>query len=488
MRIINLIGAFGGILISLLMSPIIVKADTFLVTNANSIGAGSLRQAVSDAELTMNADVINFDPTVFNTPQTIVFQDQYLITTPITINGPGKNLLTFTNTMPKHNFLVRAAGTLIINNVRFNGSGGIFSRGTLFLSDAFFDDVHGAVNRGEGLTVADSTSRCEIDRVEFMNSLNNTLGVGGAILFDSGILTIKDSTISNNEANVGAGINASGGGTINIINTTIANNTAYIPGGAGIDSFSSTTINLINSTIVYNRNLETDPENGGGILKGTNSTVTAINTIIANNTVSGNVGSPDFFGTLISRGNNLIKSTLGTNITGNTSGNIIGVDPMLAATLDFNGGTTRNYALLIGSPAIDAGNNCVVTDICFAALNEDFLAPILTDQRGVNRQVGSNVDIGAFEYIAPSAAEVSISGRIADKAGNGIARVRVSLTKPNGEILTATTNAFGFYKFENLEAGENYILQAASKRFQFQNNPRLISVSEDVQNEDFTGF
>lgn len=91
-------------------------------------------------------------------------------------------------------------------------------------------------------------------------------------------------------------------------------------------------------------------------------------------------------------------------------------------------------------------------------------------------------------YLAPLAANVSVSGRITDNNGSGIPRVRVRLTKPNGEILAAMTNVFGYYKFENLEAGQIYILQANSKRFQFQNNPRVLTVSENVENEDFTAI
>jgi hypothetical protein len=44
---------------------------TFTVTNANDAGAGSLREAIDLANANAEADIIEFDPTVFNTPQTI---------------------------------------------------------------------------------------------------------------------------------------------------------------------------------------------------------------------------------------------------------------------------------------------------------------------------------------------------------------------------------------------------------------------------------
>jgi hypothetical protein len=68
-------------------------------------------------------------------------------------------------------------------------------------------------------------------------------------------------------------------------------------------------------------------------------------------------------------------------IVGSPNGDIYGVDPLLGP-LQNNGGLTLTHALLTGSPAIDAGTRTG--------------APLI-DQRGVVRQFGIWVDIGAFE-------------------------------------------------------------------------------------------
>lgn len=86
-----------------------------------------------------------------------------------------------------------------------------------------------------------------------------------------------------------------------------------------------------------------------------------------------------------------------------------------------------------------------------------------------------------------TAANVSISGRVLNEFGRGLSRTVVSLTDTNGIVRTATTNPFGFYRFLEIEAGQNYILQAERKGYQFQNNPRVLNVNEDVAGEDFTG-
>src|SRR5262249_14792006 len=79
------------------------------------------------------------------------------------------------------------------------------------------------------------------------------------------------------------------------------------------------------------------------------------------------------------------------------------IDPLLGPLAN-NGGLTFTHALLPGSPALDAGNNAIVT--------------VATDQRGAARIADSGdpdatatVDIGAFEFVnhAPVAVEDAAS-------------------------------------------------------------------------------
>ncbi|MEX2457442.1 MAG: choice-of-anchor Q domain-containing protein, partial [Actinomycetota bacterium] len=76
----------------------------------------------------------------------------------------------------------------------------------------------------------------------------------------------------------------------------------------------------------------------------------------------------------------LIEDPGSCTITGDTTGNVTGADPLLGALTD-NGGPTLTHALLTGSPAIDAAGST---------------GPA-TDQRGVSRPQGSFFDIGAYE-------------------------------------------------------------------------------------------
>lgn len=123
------------------------------------------------------------------------------------------------------------------------------------------------------------------------------------------------------------------------------------------------------------------------------------------------------------------------------------------------------------------------------------LPPVTTDQRGFlrpfddpsipNAPGGDGADIGAFEIqAAPTAADASISGRIATSDGRGISNARVTVTDSNGAAKSAATNSFGYFRFESVAAGETYIVTARHKTYQFA--ARVISVNEDVSELNFT--
>ena len=66
------------------------EATTFTVTNANATGAGSLKQAILDANAAGGADTITFAPGVTGT----IKPGALTITGPTTISGPGASVLT----------------------------------------------------------------------------------------------------------------------------------------------------------------------------------------------------------------------------------------------------------------------------------------------------------------------------------------------------------------------------------------------------------
>jgi len=114
---------------------------------------------------------------------------------------------------------------------------------------------------------------------------------------------------------------------------------------------------------------------GGGIRNNNPGKVKLNNTIVANST-----GGGDLSGTFTGS-RNLVRDGSGIGLIGT-----IVADPRLGVLAD-NGGPTWTFALLAASPAINAGDNSLISIL------------ILTDQRGNGhpRVVGGIVDIGAYE-------------------------------------------------------------------------------------------
>lgn len=90
--------------------------------------------------------------------------------------------------------------------------------------------------------------------------------------------------------------------------------------------------------------------------------------------------------------------------------------------------------------------------------------------------------------LAPTAAAVSISGRIMTGGGRGIRNVSIILTNSaTGENRFVRSSAFGFYRFEDVTVGQSYILTVNAKRFQFNPNTRFINLFESLTDANFVG-
>jgi len=87
--------------------------------------------------------------------------------------------------------------------------------------------------------------------------------------------------------------------------------------------------------------------------------------------------------------------------------------------------------------------------------------------------------------LAPTAASVSIEGRVIDGAF-GIRNAVVTLTDQTGNTRTARTNAFGYYRFDDIESGQTVILSVASKQYSFAT--QVISVTDNIAEADFVAL
>ena len=375
----------------------------------------------------------------------------------------------------EHGGGIRNAGTLTLANSTVSGSsagddggcrtddqaslcsegGGIWSEGTLTLMDSKIsgNSAHfggGVANRDGSLTV--------IDSAVLMNSAEGcrvgaVVCSGGGGVWNSGKLTMQNSTVSGSSADWGGGIFNRGLREPTITNSTVSGNSAGFDGG-GLLNFE--TLTLIDSTVADN----IAGQSGGGIANeaGTldvrNTTLSGNAAVSAgggmvnqpgaaadlrNTTVSAN--SADREGGGIYTGGELwlasstvaenvaptgsaiydpgtsgaeLRSIISTLVAGDCGGSPLdsggyniespgntcgfGMDTDLPAEDQLNlgpledyGGPTKTHSLLGNSVALDR----IPQDNCVDRAGE----PLSADQRGEPRPAGvsSNCDIGAFE-------------------------------------------------------------------------------------------
>lgn len=87
--------------------------------------------------------------------------------------------------------------------------------------------------------------------------------------------------------------------------------------------------------------------------------------------------------------------------------------------------------------------------------------------------------------LAPTAAGVRIAGRVTTADGRGIRNAHVTLTDAGGASRTVITGSFGYYLFDEIEAGQIVIIVVRAKRFTFARPAVALSVSEDTDEIDF---
>jgi hypothetical protein len=83
----------------------------------------------------------------------------------------------------------------------------------------------------------------------------------------------------------------------------------------------------------------------------------------------------------------------------------------------------------------------------------------------------------------PTAASVSVGGRVLGANNRPINRALVYLTDQNGETRTAMTNAFGYYRFQDVSVGQAYTINVLSKRYLFQ--PQVLTINEETESLNF---
>ena len=399
------------------------QASSFTVTNTSDSGAGSLRQAIQDANASSTAVTINFDLTY---PATITLTGGTLnVTQSVTIHGPGANDLTIDGNHNLQILSIASGKDVVISGLKFaNGSndngGAIFNSGNVVISESVFTGNNslqgGAINNQSGGTVAVS------DTTFSANSANN---FGGG-LFNLGTAMVTRTTFSDNTGGEAAG--AFNGGTMTIVNSTFAGNQASAGAGALENNL---TLHLTNGTFFNNSGGA-----GFGAFYNIQGAATIKGTLLAKGPSNGTNCALNF-GSVTSGGYNLSDDTscsaIGLNAPTDRNNTAADLDPL---GLQDNGGPTKTVRLKPTSIAVNAiPASC--TDVNGGALS--------TDQRGIVRPVGGGCEIGSFEVdqqapiiasFNPTSGSVGTSVTVTGTSFTGVSSVTF-----NGTSATGFTNS-----------------------------------------------
>ncbi|MEZ4722267.1 MAG: LamG-like jellyroll fold domain-containing protein [Flavobacteriales bacterium] len=351
-----------------------LEAATFYVTNLNNTGAGSFRQAISDAA----SNGVGLDTVEFSISGTITLGSAIYINSNVCVLGlgPDQNIVEANVSYNTSTYRVIDIGPLG-DNVSLNGlrirHGKIANNGA------------GVYSIGDSLTI----QNCVIDS-------NYSTGNQGGGVFTNNSLYMKNCLVQGNYCTYNAGaVGHSGSSSYNSIlrfvnvvfsgNSVTANQSNH-GGGAFLSySFSGThAVSFINCTFKDNFILGSFPNNGTSIHIQPFTSVTYNVSIV--NTLLQNTAGDDYLpyaggGTLNLSRSYTICDDASMSVTGSGNQNSTSVG---LGTLADNGGSFFTYSISGGNAARDAGTNSGAPS---------------DDARGFARD--ASVDIGAFEYIAP---------------------------------------------------------------------------------------
>jgi Beta-propeller repeat len=92
----------------------------------------------------------------------------------------------------------------------------------------------------------------------------------------------------------------------------------------------------------------------------------------------------------------------------------------------------------------------------------------------------------SLEFMSTTAAGVTMSGRVTTVDGRGIRNARIMVTSDSlDQPLIAITGSFGYYTFDQLHAGQTYVVTVNSKRFTFSLPSHVINLIDNVADIDF---
>ena len=347
-----------------LNQAIALKAGSTLSGTAATVNVGATGTVQNGIDVSASNGTVNLAAATYTLTNTGGINEYAIVINKnVIVRGAGAGNTTVSGNDTGSVFDIGSGKTVALDRLSIvNGNGlfggGISNDGTLTMSNSTLSGnsaqfYGGGIFNSGTLTMSNSTLS------------GNSARFGGGGIFNSGTLTMSNSIVSGNVAQSGGGI--SNYGTLTMSNSTLSGNSAQFGGGIPRNS----------AQVV-----------GGGIFN--SGTLTIGNSIVSGNTASlgREIRNVSIF---TSQGYNLFGYSEDSGLSGATA-SATDIIPTVAlgqiiGPLANNGGPTQTHALVLNSPALDAG---------------DPTSTVTTDQRGGQRgsaglNAGSRIDIGAYE-------------------------------------------------------------------------------------------
>ena len=342
----------------------------------------SLRQALNAANEDTQTDVINIPEGIYTLNMSGPDEDN-------NIDGDLdiKNSVFIVGKGPEKTFIDGSSLTRVLHIVQAGVSVGLVN---LTIQNGMVTNTHNQPH-GAGILNKATLSLYNVGIKNNTNAADNNLGGG---IYNDGVLTITNATISGNQALSGGAIYTNNSSETNIERSLLANNQASK--GSAVESYGNlqvqnttvhgnlaffgSTIHLAFGTADISFCTVTNNSSGfsSAALEWGLASLTLRQTILTANQPADSIKR--------NCSNKIADATYNledANTCGfSTATNLINTDPKLGPLQD-NGGPTQTRALAADSPAID-----------YVRVNTG----VIVDQRGFTRPVGPWADIGAYEY------------------------------------------------------------------------------------------
>jgi Right handed beta helix region len=303
-----------------------IAPATFMVTNLDDGGAGSLRDAIAEANDHLGADVIVFKKVLTGTID--ITSGQIPIIDTLTIKGPGATKLALDANFRSRFFFVSDGNAdkdspLTVSGLTFfrgkqpttagagEPGGAIFSVESLNAIGCVFnknaaDGSGGAVDIEQ---LIGAPIGADIRNSSFVSNTNDNFGGGAIIAKVNGSVTLKNSLFSNNSARNGstADLGVAAGETLLIQNCQFLGNHADRAGGASLSGQKDSTI-IVRDSLFANNAASLDGSGGLTVFGG--KTIIERSAFVHNASESGAGGvEVDGFSSLLIRSSQFLDNT-----------------------------------------------------------------------------------------------------------------------------------------------------------------------------------